>query len=80
MKVVKELHELEHPLHEYVCGIGVDVRLPVDDERRYFVHVRRTVLGDIYQQVFAECTYDEAQAQAATINGLIKADKAFAGE
>lgn len=80
MKIVKELHELEHPLHEYVCGIGVDVHLPLSEESRYSVHVRRVVLGDVYQPIFTECTYDEAQAQAAAINGLIKADKAFAGE
>jgi len=80
MKIIKELHDLEHPLYEYVCGIGVDTHLPWDNERRYFVLVGRVVLEDVYQYVFTECTYDEAQAQAAAINGLIKADKALVGE
>ena len=71
MRVVKELHELEHPLHEYLCGKGTDTSRSVHDPRRNFVHLwharcETTVIVD-------NCTDAEAWAKVAEVRALIQA-------
>ncbi len=78
MKVIKELHELEHPLSEYVGGFGVDVRKPWNAEDRYFVYVSHRVDGDVIDAIVCDCTYHEAADRAVEVRNMIKAAKKVA--
>ncbi len=75
MMTVKELHELPLPLHEYLCGRGVDTSVSQTRSRKYFVYLWRPGGEEI---LWTECTGDEAQAKVMEVRRLIEAAKRVA--
>lgn len=75
MKTIKELHELERPLSEYLCGRGVDSGVDAAYPRKYFVYLWHPGSREVLEE---EYTGDEADARIKEIRRLIEAARKIA--